>query len=121
MSEPQNWRDWIPTPDGEPFRLCAGFPALPGLWDLSKSPEVIPHWTGILRGNARYVLRVLDDEGQSEQRQQASRALEIQAGLIVRRLNPFRDLADAVVDVAVLRQGRHAQRNRYECCDAEDR
>jgi type II pantothenate kinase len=82
MSEPKNWRDRIPTPDGEPFRLCAGFPALPGLWDLSKSPEVISHWTGILRGNARYVLRVLDDEGQSEQRQQASRALEIVAGLL---------------------------------------
>ncbi|MBD3235991.1 MAG: DUF89 family protein [Candidatus Eisenbacteria bacterium] len=56
VSGRERWRDWIPRPQGRPLRQVTRFPQRPGLWDLAASPEVVPHWAAILRGNLRYSL-----------------------------------------------------------------
>lgn len=79
--EPE-WRRWVPVPGGEPFPLARRFPPRPGLWDLTRHREVVPHWTGLLRGNARYLLELLCEEGWDEERKRATRALGIFEALL---------------------------------------
>jgi len=77
----RDWRRWIPEPEGEPFALCLEPTALPGLWDLDRRPDVVSHWTRILRANARYVIRILEVEGSPDQRRAADKVVGILEGL----------------------------------------
>lgn len=85
MANEKDWRRWIPAASGVAFVMCSRFPDLPGLWDLSRQPEVIPHWLGILRANAQYMLQIFQAEGHEEQVKAAAGVVEVLEGL-------FRDL-----------------------------
>jgi hypothetical protein len=82
MGPGRDWRRWMPVPTGEAFVLCSRLPAYPGLWDLNLQREVVPHWTGLLRGNARFLLEVLRAEGWEEERRRAAEALGIFESLL---------------------------------------
>ena len=77
-----DWREWRPTLEGYPFRLCVSPPALPGLWDLTEEPEVRAHWVEILRGNADYLLKLVESEGTRGQTDAALRAVRIYGRLL---------------------------------------
>ncbi|MCK4305994.1 MAG: DUF89 family protein [Candidatus Eisenbacteria sp.] len=80
-----DWRQWVPEPEGAAFVMCSDFPDVPGLWDLSLRPEVIPHWMAILRANMRYLQQIVETQGHQEQVEAAQDIAMILDGL-------FRDL-----------------------------
>jgi damage-control phosphatase, subfamily II, stand-alone protein len=94
------WRAWVPTPRGRPFRLAPNPPALPGLWDLARDREVVPHWTAIFRANARYLIELLAEDGDRQGRGRAVGAiailerllLDLESGEAVDRLRTVHDV-----------------------------
>ncbi len=78
----REWRHWLPVPRGARFPLCAQYPELPGLWDLSLRREIIPHWTSLLRANVRFLLEVVREDGDASHGAQAAEAMEILESLL---------------------------------------
>ncbi len=76
-----DWRRWVPPPEGEPFALCSAPPGLPGLWDLAREPEVARHWVDILRDNFEYLLQVLARDGDAGHLQAGQRVAAVLGAL----------------------------------------
>jgi type II pantothenate kinase len=78
----RDWRAWVPRPQGRRFAPCPRPPELPGLWDLGRRPDVVPHWAGIFRANARYLLEVVSEDGERDARARGRQAVEVFEGLL---------------------------------------
>lgn len=76
------WRAWLARPRGQRFALTPRPPELPGLWDLARDADVIPHWTAIFRANARFLLEIVAADGDRDALPRAEAALEIFEGLL---------------------------------------
>jgi type II pantothenate kinase len=77
-----DWQAWLVRPRGHRFALAPQPPDLPGLWDLTRATDVVPHWTAIFRANARFLLEIVAAEGDRDALPRAERAVEIFEGLL---------------------------------------
>jgi uncharacterized protein with ATP-grasp and redox domains len=82
MTQATHWRQWLVAPAGEPFIKCHTFPAQPGLWDLRQRPEVIAHWTAILRGNSEYLRQLVVASGDPDKIEAVDQILPIYRSLL---------------------------------------
>ncbi|MBU1702743.1 MAG: DUF89 family protein [Candidatus Eisenbacteria bacterium] len=68
------WRPFLPAPQGEPFADLNDPSYQPGLWWLPDEPQVLEHWSPILRNNFDYLVHLVEQEGDDQKSKRAKEA-----------------------------------------------